>query len=357
MYRSKYLLVCLTFVVGMGACDVAKSQSSVTLYGALDAGVFFANKTLSSNGGNGGKVISLVDSAWGPSVFGLTGNEDLGGGLHAIFRLEGGLSVANGGAGASGGIPFGRNAYVGLSGDYGVVKIGLQYSPLFVALIETDARNLEFFGSGSVIFGEHLLAGMFTPNAISYTTPNLGGIQATALVSLGGIPGDFQAGRQYSLSARYESGPFLANAVIYSGNAGGSATTSAFGAAPAFLARTIGMSYKFETFAVKAAVTNYKVAGDFNGYVYSTGFDYFILPELTLETGIYFTSDRNDAKNHSILGGIGLSYFVSKSTMLFTEFAAVNNHGAMNTGISCSGGLFGVQGTTIGGEIGIRHYF
>ena len=62
----------------------AHAQSSVTLYGTLDAGLVYTNNQLGHN--NFQQASGTVSDTY----FGLKGNEDLGGGLHAIFTLESG---------------------------------------------------------------------------------------------------------------------------------------------------------------------------------------------------------------------------------------------------------------------------
>src|ERR1700748_2322615 len=103
-------------VLGLGtAATAAQAQSSVTLYGLIDAGVTYVNSTKTANGGHSliaeqdGATAGLSGSRWG-----MRGNEDLGGGLAAIFVLESGFSYNNGTSG-QGGALFGRQAFVGLS--------------------------------------------------------------------------------------------------------------------------------------------------------------------------------------------------------------------------------------------------
>ena len=124
----------------------AYAESSVTLYGLVDGGVLFLNKTQGASGGNGGKLTAFTDSGQAPSQFGLTGTEDLGGGLSAEFKLESGIDIGNGGFNNSNGNLFGRQAYVGLKSGFGEVKAGLQFSPFFDTLVELDPVNFSNFG-------------------------------------------------------------------------------------------------------------------------------------------------------------------------------------------------------------------
>src|SRR6516225_9960631 len=72
---------------GCAAC----AQSSVTLYGLVDAGVAYSSKTANSTGSNAGKTFAMVDSGVGPSFFGMVGKENLGSGMQAEFTLASGI--------------------------------------------------------------------------------------------------------------------------------------------------------------------------------------------------------------------------------------------------------------------------
>ncbi|MFM0211515.1 porin [Paraburkholderia sediminicola] len=344
-------------LVGM-ASGTAFAQSSVTLYGAVDAGLLYASRTLNAEtGGNAGSSYSMIDGGRLPSLFGFTGTEDLGGGLKAKFKIESGINVATGGLNNSDGNVFGRQAWVALDGRFGEFKAGLQYSPFFLAVDESDPRSFSLFGSGATIYVDHVIGtGVFNPNAVSYTTPRLAGFQGSAMLALGGTAGDFQAGRQYSVSLNYRNGGLMGNAAIYEGNAGGTANTpvpSNF----SFEGRTLGASYVFGPVVVKASFVNYKVAGSFNSNVYSGGLTYYVSPALDVNGGVYVTSDRNNTSNHSLMAAVGTDYFLSKSTSLYAQVAVVNNHGAMNTGINIANTLYGLPGATTGVDLGIRHTF
>ncbi|KWE18353.1 porin [Burkholderia cepacia] len=337
---------------------VAHAQSSVTIYGILDTGVLYTSKTLNpSTGANAGKRFSLIDSGTAPSQFGITGAEDLGGGGKAIFKIESGISVANGALNNSNGNLFGRQAYVGVSNSFGEVKLGLQFSPFFLTLYDLDPRGMSMFGSGLPIYVDHVVGtGVFNSNAISYSSPVVAGFSGRAMYALGGVPGDFQSGRQYSLSLKYDNGTLMVEGVFYDGNAGGSANT----VAPTnveFEGRMLGASYKAGGLIAKASFVNYKVAGGFDSNVYGAGLDFFARPDLDFNGGVWYVSDRNATTNHSVLGAVGATYLLSRRTALYGQVAVVNNHGAMDTGLSLNGALFSPAGTTTGVNVGVRHMF
>ena len=99
----------------------AHAQSSVTLYGLIDTGLVYTNNQF------GHSNWQEVSSSTQNTVFGLKGSEDLGGGLHAVFKLEQGF-LLNNGAQAFSGDGFGSQAWVGLQSDpYGTLTFGRQF--------------------------------------------------------------------------------------------------------------------------------------------------------------------------------------------------------------------------------------
>ncbi|WP_408734362.1 porin [Paraburkholderia bannensis] len=336
----------------------ARAQSSVTLYGSLDASIIYTSKSLNSaTGKNGGHTFAFADAGSSASFIGLKGVEDLGGGLRALFTLESGIDTGTGGFNISNGNFWGRQAWVGLDSPYGTAKAGLQYSPFVLAAINLDPRSASLFGTSAVNYVDNVLGtGLFTPNAVSYTSPRIAGLQASALYGLGNVAGSFNAGRIYSAGIDYRRGGLLIDAAIYDGN-GGSATVTPVPSTLEFEGRMIGAGYSFGQVSVKGSFTNYKVAGSFNNDVYSGGFELYPTPAVTLNAGNQYTRDRNDSSNHSILTSAGAQYALSKQTSVYTQFAMVNNHGDMKTGIAVSGATYQPAGTTYGIDVGVRHRF
>ncbi|WP_206955886.1 porin [Trinickia acidisoli] len=349
----------ITAAIGLSAAGASHAQGSVTLYGVLDAGLLYTSKTLdSATGTNAGHQLSLIDGGSAGSRFGIKGAEDLGGGTQVIFDLESGISIVNGGFANSDGNFFGRQAWIGLTGHLGTVQAGLQYSPFVLSLINTDPRNVSYFGSAAPIYvGNVLDTGLFNPNAVSYTSPVIGGLQGSAMLALGGAAGDFQAGRQYSARLKYERNGLLLDAALYSGNAGGSAASTPVPTTVAFTGRALGAGYTFGNVTMKASFANYKVAGSFDSRVYGGGASYAVTPALDVDAGAWYTSDGNDTANHSILASAGAEYSLSKRTALYAQVAFADNHGRMNTGVSLNGALYGVAGSTTGVALGMRHAF
>ena len=74
----------------LAASGSAMAQSSVTLFGIVDATVRYVDAD------KGGSVVALTNSGMYGSRLGFRGTEDLGGGLNASFWLEAGLNNDNG---------------------------------------------------------------------------------------------------------------------------------------------------------------------------------------------------------------------------------------------------------------------
>jgi predicted porin len=343
------------------ASGLAHAQSSVTLYGATDAGLIYTNKTLNvATGQNAGKQFSFTDGGLAPSIFGLTGVESLGGGLSTEFKLESGINVANGGYNNSNGNFFGRQAYVGLKGGFGEFKAGLQFSPYFLTLHELDPRGLSLFGSSLMFYVNNVLAtGIFTPNAISYTSPTLWGFKASALMSLGGVAGDFQNGRQYSASLKYEIGPVAVLAGYFNArpSTGSALVTPVPTQLPvSFDGRQIGATYTIGSVLAKASFANYRVGSQSND-VYGGGLDWRVVPTVDLNAGVWYEQQQHQSANHSLLAAAGVNYYLSARTTAYAQVAIANNHGTNDTGLAISDALFGATGTTTGVTVGVRHSF
>jgi len=158
-----------------GFAGVAQAQTpatNVTLYGIVDEGITY--KSIDSYTGHDSQSITGVDSGiQSGSRWGLKGSEDLGGGLKANFVLESGFN-ADTGSSAQGGLLFGRQSFVGLSGGFGEVRLGRQ----MVAGYEL-ATLLDPFGAG---FGSAGMQSTFSSanalrvnNAAVYRSPVVNG--------------------------------------------------------------------------------------------------------------------------------------------------------------------------------------
>jgi predicted porin len=127
------------------ACSAAHAQTNVQVYGLLDVGV----ESLNHASATGGSVVKTISGGMNTSRWGFRGTEDLGGGLKAVFGLEGGIMMDTG---AQDGALFRRQAYVGLEGAYGRVVLGRSFTSVYDTVISFDpmgfAPNYSWATSG-----------------------------------------------------------------------------------------------------------------------------------------------------------------------------------------------------------------
>ena len=151
----------LLAVAVMGAfASAAQAQSSVTVYGIIDAGYIGSNQILASNGVNAitGQTITKTTTggfgsgAESTSRLGFKGSEDLGGGTSAFFTLEVAVGVNDNNALASNGSSTAlngtgvsnanRQTFVGLKKNgLGMASVGTQYTPLHENVGATSANG------------------------------------------------------------------------------------------------------------------------------------------------------------------------------------------------------------------------
>jgi predicted porin len=111
----------------LAAAGAASAQSSVTLYGIADAYVGSLKDTINLNAPVSPSQTVVNTGGLSSSRWGMKGTEDLGNGLKANFQLEGQFSTDSG---AQSGDLFGRKSTVGLSGNFGSVDVGRNYTAL-----------------------------------------------------------------------------------------------------------------------------------------------------------------------------------------------------------------------------------
>lgn len=160
-------------IAAVGAALVAGSAvatAAPTVYGKLNVGIAQVNNGEDS-------VMGITDDA---SRLGVKGDEDLGGGLKAIYMWEMTIDGDNGAFGtssASGGSTAGsRDVYVGLQGGWGSVRVGS-----FNSAYKNLSTGLEIFGDTVGDFTHTTMTGEpRTANTISYISPNFNGFTLSA---------------------------------------------------------------------------------------------------------------------------------------------------------------------------------
>lgn len=352
----------------LGVPYAASAQSSVQLYGELDAGLAWTNNVA------GHSQYRLTTGTIDGSYWGLQGSEDLGGGARAIFRLERGLSVATGESLND------HPIYVGIASDrLGTVTFGRQYDSIhdyfqtftltgniggtaFAHLLDNDNANNSFLAS----------------NSVKYTSASYGGFSFGGLYAFSNEAGAFSDNRAYSVGANYSLGSFNAGAAYLHNNGRGNTTTGAYEAlalpgttqGSVFTANVqqqntfgVGMSYELGEFtlsgAFSRAVNSGVIDADSGDLVPSLGLNnyeingiYKLTPAIML-AGMYVYTNGGGAHWHE--GALQVDYLLSKRTDVYLESiyqrASSNAPAVINTNDPSSGRNQLMIGT------GIRHRF
>jgi len=346
-------------VAGLGALSGAAyaDDSSLTLYGIVDAGIGSWSKA----GPTAQSATGFQSGGNAPDIWGMKGSENLGNGTKVIFDLEGSMNMGTGSSVAanSNGNLFGREAYVGLDGDsWGTVKFGLQLDPYLIATLLTDAADLSESGSAlnNLVFSlgttqlNNALVGLFDPNAVSYQTPDIGGVfHATLLYGFGGVAGNTSASRYWSGNAVFHSGPFLVDGAYFNyNNVLGQTIDKSF---------HIGGSYKFnEMFKIYASYddskTPYNVGLPGGGLSatfaaqpntisevnqWGIGLAGNFTPTWSYSLGYYREEDKNDTADRTTTAAVQLNYHMSKHTTLYGVVSQIK--GGCVSGSGCTAGL------------------
>jgi predicted porin len=207
-------------LVASGTC---LAQTGIDLYGIVDVGLRAADGLGANNAptpsGHTTAVNSGIDNT---SRWGIKGQESLGGGLKAVFRLEGGIN-ADTGAQAKSDRLFDRLAWAGLDSAYGQLAFGRQTNLLSDALVAVDPLgkrfasfnpNINVAGLSNTAFGTHAFGRQYGPsgyndnyyrldNTVKYTA-NVGPWQARAAYSAGEVAGDSAASSSHGVALAYQ---------------------------------------------------------------------------------------------------------------------------------------------------------
>lgn len=213
----KHILVPIALALGF----VGAAQAQMTIYGLLDAS--YGKSVYADSIGEKADFHSGGDNGSGEgnstSRIGLKGTTDVGSGLKANFKLE------TNGITSNGDIPspfFARQAWVGVSGGFGEVRIGRQDSVAFQTMAGYDFNGAS---NGISSLGYSAVAPWLPgrqSRSLQYISPSLGG----ATLQLGFVPeGNVAGGKNtFSAAATYAAGPLSVSATFETKRVEGSST-------------------------------------------------------------------------------------------------------------------------------------
>ncbi|MDE1007997.1 MAG: porin [Paraburkholderia fungorum] len=200
----------------------AHAQSCVTLYGTLYTGIDYISNQKTATGGKSNWMMesgNVSTDRWG-----LRGNEDLGGGLSAVFDLENGFNIDSGKF-SNGGDEFGRQAWVGIaSKQWGTVTMGRQYDFLVDFVAPLSATGSGFGGNiaDHPFDNDNLNNDLRMNNALKFRSATYDGFTVGGAYAFSNAAGGFSNNNAYSLGAQWAGGPFnLALAYLQVNQPGG----------------------------------------------------------------------------------------------------------------------------------------
>ncbi|WP_061167015.1 porin [Caballeronia hypogeia] len=340
----------------------AQAQSSVTLYGRIDAGLEYMNGVptgVGPNGATGSSSRFRAESGdWGTSLWGIKGTEDLGGGNRAVFKLENGFNAMNG---AAQGNLFNRWATVGMANDqFGTLLLGRM---LFISngVWDFDPFGQSNWSSASLVRGRNWPQ---SSNNISYQSPKVAGFDFYGQYSLSNAMswngnGTTAQGRQAGAQITYTVPLFQVRGLydeIRNPNNGslGGAYNPLNGANGLNQANGNGAyAYSREYTAMfNLFLGQFKVQGGYqairtSGMAFQLpgqpttldhewgGVTWQATPAAALIGAVYHVNGNNGAGNATIYS-IGGSYNVSKRTLFDLQIATVQNSKGANYGLNAN---------------------
>ncbi|MDP9964681.1 putative porin [Variovorax paradoxus] len=381
----------LTALAALAVAGLASAQSSVTLFGVIDAGVTYQSAT-SRDAATGlsskQSKWSLANSGYNSSRIGFRGTEDLGGGLAASFWLEAPITNDDGATGIS---TFNRRSTVSLSGGFGELRLGRDYTATFWNDTVFDPFGTN--GSGSSVI--NTVSGSTGLNNANYARasnmvgyflpPNLGGFYGQLQYSLNEntkTSATDTTAATSSSAGRYVGGRFgYANGPLdVALSMGENVAVDTSSLTRKVQTINLGASYDFGPVKLFGELSNVKNKFDLAaGNSHDSYNGYLIGASMPVGAGLIRASYSTVRYNEGAVGisgedpraqklAIGYVHNLSKRTALYATVARVNNRNdaaytgglsaASTTGYGSAGVSYtGLPRSSTGYDFGIRHAF
>lgn len=380
---TKFKTTLLAMAVSAAAFSVQAAQ--VSLYGSVSTGLLYSNSASLSGGvdaqGNALDNQQSVDSFsmesgfWGDSIWGITGEEDLGNGWTVGFTLENEFGSDTGEM-ASDGTIFDSQAYLRIGND----KVNFAFGNIGgLASAGGDFDLLCAFDPMEAFVG---VAGLGAFASKDFASGNMAVVEVTPMegfkVSLMGNTGDDDSNAKwsdrdhyYGLGVSYENGPLALAAIAemrkYDRQAGWSDNDDSwiFTVAAAYDFEVIRPSFVYQ----HASKTREFAAGDISDAAYN--FDSFMLGATaplgqgTLRASVQYVKGENDAvsdeEGSATILGLAYTYDMSKRTTLYgAAFYSVGGDG-LDKDLGANETEFGLMGradyNSVGFGVGLVHTF
>ena len=380
---TKFKTTLLAMAVSAAAFSVQAAQ--VSLYGSVSTGLLYSNSASLFGGvdaqGNALDNQQSVDSFsmesgfWGDSIWGITGEEDLGNGWTVGFTLENEFGSDTGALATDGKI-FDSQAYLRIGND----KVNFAFGNIGgLASAGGDFDLICGFDPMEAFVG---VAGLGAFASKDFASDNMAVVEVTPMeglkVSLMGNTGDDDSNAKwsdrdhyYGLGVSYENGPLALAAIAEMRKYDRAADWADNDDSWTF---TVAAAYDFEvvrpSFVYQhASKTREFAAGEISGAAYN--FDSFMLGATaplgqgTLRASVQYVKGENDAvsdeEGNATILGLAYTYDMSKRTTLYgAAFYSVGGDGLdkdLGTNEMAFGLMDRAEYNSVGFGVGLVHTF
>lgn len=378
---TKFKTTFLAMAVSAAAFSVQAAQ--VSLYGSVSTGVLYQNQASLSGGidqenQESKDSFSMESGFWGDSIWGITGEEDLGNGWTVGFTLENEFGSDTGEmAGADEGVLFDSQAYLRIGNDFVNIAFGNIGG---LASAGGDFDLICGFDPMEAFVG---VAGLGAFASKDFASGNMAVVEVTPMeglkVSLMGNTGDDDSSEPkwsdrnhyYGLGVSYENGPLALAAIAEMRKYNRAADWADNDDSWTF---TVAAAYDFEVIRPSfvyqhASKTREFAAGEISGDAYN--FDSFMLGATaplgqgTLRASVQYVKGENDAvsdeEGNATILGLAYTYDMSKRTTLYgAAFYSVGGDGLdkdLGTNEMAFGLMDRAEYNSVGFGVGLVHTF
>ena len=380
---TKFKTTLLAMAVSAAAFSVQAAQ--VSFYGSVSTGVLYQNQASLSGGEEPQESkdsFTMESGFWGDSIWGITGEEDLGNGWTVGFTLENEFGSDTGemaGADPEGSVLFDSQAYLRIGND----KVNFAFGNIGgLASAGGDFDLLCAFDPMEAFVG---VAGLGAFASKDFASGNMAVVEVTPMegfkVSLMGNTGDNDSNAKwsdrdhyYGLGVSYENGPLALAAIAEMRKYDRLADWGANADNDDSWTFTVAAAYDFEvvrpSFVYQhASKTREFAAGDISDAAYN--FDSFMLGATaplgqgTLRASVQYVKGENDAvsdeEGSATILGLAYTYDMSKRTTLYgAAFYSVGGDG-LDKDLGANDTEFGLMGradyNSVGFGVGLVHTF
>lgn len=376
---TKFKTTLLAMAVSAAAFSVQAAQ--VSLYGSVSTGVLYQNQA-SLSGGQGATNQESKDSFtmesgfWGDSIWGITGEEDLGNGWTVGFTLENEFGSDTGALATDGKI-FDSQAYLRIGND----KVNIAFGN--IGGLSSAGGDFDLICGFDPMEAYVGVAGLGAFASKDYASGNMAVVEVTPMeglkVSLMGNTGDDDSSEPkwsdrdhyYGLGVSYENGPLALAAIAEMRKYNRVADWADNDDSWTF---TVAAAYDFEVIRPSfvyqhASKTREFAAGEISGAAYN--FDSFMLGATaplgqgTLRASVQYVKGENDAvsdeEGSATILGLAYTYDMSKRTTLYgAAFYSVGGDGLdkdLGTNEKAFGLMDRAEYNSVGFGVGLVHTF